>query len=502
MPFTFVQKSLFAGWVQRAVGFAGVALALHVAAGCTSDSPPSSLNQRCKLNSDCTGSLVCSFGFCHAECEKAKDCPANQLCVSVGGQDSAVPTTVCQLQEESHCAHNSECNAPLVCAVDLQCRNQCLETRDCISGEVCVFGVCANPGEIASNGKLKGAVSGSTAPGSGAGGTGNDGGSSSSGGSGGSGGSSGSEQGGASGASTGGAGGGGTSRTDAGTGGESDAGPGTDAGDSGMVAPSGDPCSTAEKTPNDDRDHATPYALGTDFKGCLQTNTDVDFYSYTVPASPAQGGVVVVSLTEVGTTGGLDVTTQAVADNGDVVNAYGTDGQSLFQWFNAKPGTSFRVKVSYFTGSPTATPYTLQVKYSGVNDENEPNDSRAMATPITNGAAVQGYLFAGFENSTSIADGAWDDWFKVTLPAGMAAINLTDIASDITGDLTLYDSLGSQITSQYSTTNGASVVINQMVAAGDYYVKVTPFLQPTAKANGSTVPAYVTQPYTLTATVK
>ncbi|HVW25052.1 MAG TPA: hypothetical protein VHC69_06750 [Polyangiaceae bacterium] len=497
MSFTFVQKSLFAGWVQRSVGVAGVALALHVAAGCTSDNPPTSLNQRCKLNSDCTGNLVCSFGFCHAECEKAKDCPANQLCVTVGGQDSAVPTTVCQLQEESHCAHNSECNAPLVCAVDLQCRNQCLETRDCISGEVCVFGVCANPEEIASSGKLKGAIAGSTAPGSGAGGTRNDGGLSNGGGSGGSG------QGGASGASPGGAGGSGTSRTDAGTGGsEIDASPGTDGGDSGTVASSGDSCGTAEKTPNDDRDHATAYELGTNFRGCLQTNTDVDFYSYTVPSSPAQGGVVVVSLTEVGTTGGLDVTTQAVADDGDVVNAYGTAGQSVFQWFNAKAGASFRVKVSYFTGSQTATPYTLQVKYSGVNDKNEPNDSRAMATPITNGVAVQGYLFAGFENSTSIADGAWDDWFKITFPAGMAAINLTDIASDITGDLTLYDSLGSQVTNDYSVTNGASVVMNQMVAAGDYYVKVTPFLQPAAKGTGSTVPAYVTQPYTLTATVK
>jgi hypothetical protein len=184
------------------------------------------------------------------------------------------------------------------------------------------------------------------------------------------------------------------------------------------------------------------------------------------------------------------------------VDAYGTSGQSVFQWFNAKAGASFRVKVGYFTGAQQPTAYTLRVTYAGVDDKNEPNDTRTTAVPITAGKAVQGYLFAGFENATSVATAAWEDWFKVTFPAGMAAITLTDLASDINGDVILYDSLGAQVTEAYSGTTGASVVMNRAVTAGDYYLKVIPFTRPAVSGSGSTVPAYETQPYTLTATVK
>ena len=37
-----------------------------------------------------------------------------------------------------------------------------------------------------------------------------------------------------------------------------------------------------------------------------------------------------------------------------------------------------------------------------------------------------------------------------------------------------------------------SVVMNQTVTAGDYYMKVTPFTLPPASSTGSTVPAYTT----------
>jgi hypothetical protein len=503
MSLTTMKKSLFAKWVQWFVGFASVASVIGVAEGCSSD-PATSLNHVCKLNSDCTGSLVCSFGLCHAECEELRDCPENELCVSARGEDGGTAVNVCQLQEESHCAHNSECKAPLVCAVDLQCRNQCLDTRDCISGETCVFGVCASPNEIASDGTLKHAVSGSTAPGSGAGGTRSDGGSggSSSGGLGGNGtgGASG-----ASGASHGGSGGTSAVSTDAGSGGgESDASIGTGGGDAGAAVSAGDPCGKPEKTPNDDRSHATPYVLGTEFEGCLQTSTDVDFYSYTVPSTPAQGGVIVISLTQVGVQGSLNVTTQAVADGGDIVSANGINGQSVFQWFGAKAGASFRIKVNYFNSNPNQipTPYTLLAKYTGVNDVNEPNDTQATATAITNGKAVQGYLFAGYENSTSIASAAWQDWFKVTFPAGTATITLMDIAGDINSDVTLYDSLGELVSERNTANAGASVVMSQSVMAGDYYVRVQPFDAPSPRGTGSILPQYTMQPYTLVTSVK
>ena len=63
----------------------------------------------------------------------------------------------------------------------------------------------------------------------------------------------------------------------------------------------------------------------------------------------------------------------------------------------------------------------------------------------------------------------------------------------------IYDALGTEITSMGSSTNGSSVVLTRTgVTAGDYYIKVTPFYVPGAKDDGTVLPQYVSQPYTLT----
>jgi hypothetical protein len=67
----------------------------------------------------------------------SRDCIAGQRCVITGG-----PSRVCILSTESACVYNADCPAPLVCAPDNQCRNQCVADRDCVSGEVCVGGNC------------------------------------------------------------------------------------------------------------------------------------------------------------------------------------------------------------------------------------------------------------------------------------------------------------------------------------------------------------------------
>ncbi|HEX3596076.1 MAG TPA: PPC domain-containing protein [Polyangiaceae bacterium] len=281
----------------------------------------------------------------------------------------------------------------------------------------------------------------------------------------------------------------GGSSTDAGPGSGTDAGP-------------GDPCGSDETKPNDDREHPTPYTLGTDFHGCLQNGTDVDFYSFTAPTTPAQGGYFIISATEVGSDGSVMLTSQAVADNGEISSPYGGLGASVFAWYNAKAGASFRVKVSYFSAPDKPTPYTLKVVYHGVNDVNEPNDTRATATPMTAGTPIHGYEFAGFENSSAPITSSWEDWFKVTLPAGSATITLSDLASDVNGYVTLYDANGVSLSSAYEGDQGASVVVTQTVTAGTYYVKINPFDLPYSQGNTSTVPAYLSQPYTLTASVQ
>lgn len=133
-----------------------LALALVLAAGCGGSDPEKPpIAKGCTLNSDCSGALVCSFGLCHEQCEDTDDCPAGQRCISTGEEES----NVCQLPQETGCNFNSDCEEPLVCAIDRQCRNECAADRDCLDGQVCAKSkVCAEEDEVDSNGELKGKV--------------------------------------------------------------------------------------------------------------------------------------------------------------------------------------------------------------------------------------------------------------------------------------------------------------------------------------------------------
>src|SRR5262245_54586779 len=101
-------------WFARRVVvlLAMLALPVAVAIGCGSEPPIKKNYHSCKLNSDCKGSLVCSFGLCHAQCADSTDCPAPQRCVKVNTDDegsgeagaSADATqNVCQLPSEVKC---------------------------------------------------------------------------------------------------------------------------------------------------------------------------------------------------------------------------------------------------------------------------------------------------------------------------------------------------------------------------------------------------------------
>jgi hypothetical protein len=274
--------------------------------------------------------------------------------------------------------------------------------------------------------------------------------------------------------------------------------------DGGVV--NGDPCNDGgtETTPNEDRDHATAYTLGSQYQACLQSDNDVDFYQFTIPTTPAQGGYVKVSVTDVGTDGDISVHAFAAHDNGEFdSDKNSTGGGSVFLWFGGKAGATFRVEVTKYLGVSKPTPYKLLMQYFGINDVNEPNDDNAHATPIMVGKAVTGYFFAGLEDSTDPAPAAWEDRFKVTLPAGDVTVALTNIATDMTGQVKLYNPLGSEIGVASDSTGGSSVVLKHTVAAGDAgdcIVLVNPYLTRTTRGQGSTVPVFYTQPYTLTVT--
>ena len=137
------------------------ALALLVSgaeSGCTSSSKSSSAKV-CLLDSDCSGTLVCRLGLCHAECAKSKDCKNGGRCVRAGtGSEAGLADTspgVCLLAVESICSSKEACTEPLICAADLQCRSTCTTAADCLAEQVCAEGgVCADPNEVDSSGRL------------------------------------------------------------------------------------------------------------------------------------------------------------------------------------------------------------------------------------------------------------------------------------------------------------------------------------------------------------
>lgn len=120
----------------------------------------------CKLNSDCAPGLTCSSDLCHTTCESTRDCPVGTLCVK------EKEGSVCQLQNETTCTYDSDCEGLLVCGADGRCRNECKTDRDCVSPQVCATGgFCAEPPEVDPSGALKNARNPDAGPGSGGTGT-------------------------------------------------------------------------------------------------------------------------------------------------------------------------------------------------------------------------------------------------------------------------------------------------------------------------------------------
>src|SRR5690349_16615770 len=90
---------------------------------CGSSKPTPMAGANCSVNSDCNNPLSCTFGRCHTMCKEARDCPTGERCVS------APVGAVCQLNAQ--CIYRSDCPQPLACALDRQCRSQCVKDIDC-----------------------------------------------------------------------------------------------------------------------------------------------------------------------------------------------------------------------------------------------------------------------------------------------------------------------------------------------------------------------------------
>ena len=470
------------------VGLAFTSALLSI--GCSSAAKPAP-GMGCALNSDCAAGLVCTFGFCHSACRVNGDCPTGTLCIetSVAGDGGA--TNVCQLPVETKCVYNSNCKAPLVCARDEQCRNQCQADVDCVSPQVCTTSkVCAltsqlTPGTNDVPVVTSGLDAGST---------------------GGAGGASGAAGAGAAGRpGTGGAAGGG------GSGGSGAGGVGQSVVDAGLVE--GDPCGPLgdagtygpESTPNNNRGHATSLAVGEQYGACIQTSTDVDWYTFTAP-SVGQGGYLTIALTNVDQTTLLKADLYAASTNGLIyTNTAANLGSSVYTWVALAPGVPLNFAVyGEYMDSRAVGAYTISTSFQPAVEPTEPNNSRAQATPVTLGTPVQGLFFRGYVDDETTTDPS--DYYKFTLAAaGSVTASVTNISTALRGDLVLYDSAGGQLATATSASNsfGADADLTYSVStAGTYYLLVTEEFTGDVPLVGSgrTLPDIASQPYTLTVT--
>jgi hypothetical protein len=433
------------------------------------------------MNSDCNNPLSCTYGRCHVTCDENRDCDPGQLCAGPPGAG------VCLLPEEETCGLNSDCPDQLFCAIDLKCRTQCQNERDCTTAtQRCVpsvsdanIKVCAEPEELEDDALTPPADAGvspdaGASPDAGvspdAGGNAMD-----------------------------------AAAPDAGA--DGPVGPGADGGGVGDGGDGGDAGGSEaggmEIEPNEDRDHATPYTPGTTVIASVG-GTDVDFYEMVAPAGDLSGGYYQASITDVGT-GAIRAVVYTATDNGMIHQvSTSTQGGSLFFYWAAAPAQKYRIAINGSANASAPYKYTFQIQYTRVNDTFEPNDTRDVdaSKMLTLGTPITAYYFTGYKSMTiNVPD--YQDWFALDLAAGMATVKIDNPITNWRPMFEIIDALGNPLSDarEVASTAGASIDHPFMVTtAGKYRAVIQGYgNQAVDEAdNGTTLPDNFTRPYTLT----
>jgi hypothetical protein len=133
--------------MRRITVLIGAALVCQGACSSSEGKSSAKLAEGCLINSDCSSPLVCAFRRCHVQCTTSRDCSTGERCAA-----SDRPFHVCQLADETKCTRNSDCPETMICASDLECRDQCATSRDCVPEQMCVSSACADPVDIVDGG--------------------------------------------------------------------------------------------------------------------------------------------------------------------------------------------------------------------------------------------------------------------------------------------------------------------------------------------------------------
>ena len=96
----------------------------------------------CKVDSDCSGGLICVVGFCTAPCNDTNNqCQANQTCTN--GRCYNTGGSACGTGNIVLCNSDTACGLGRVCAGG-QCHAACATATDCALGQSCANGACTD----------------------------------------------------------------------------------------------------------------------------------------------------------------------------------------------------------------------------------------------------------------------------------------------------------------------------------------------------------------------
>lgn len=209
--------------------------------------------------------------------------------------------------------------------------------------------------------------------------------------------------------------------------------------------------------PNNTQATAGTISVGTNYNALIATNTDNDYYKFTVAA----GNNITVSLTTLPFDYDIQLLNSAGTLLGSSANG-GTTSETI-TFNNAAAGT-YTVRVFGYNGAFSATQcYTLKVTTTlACTNTPEPNESLAAAVTIS----------ANTDVNSQIATATDLDWYKFTNTAAQSNIYITLTNLPFDYDLYLYNSAGVLLGSSTngSTTNEA--IIFNTTTVGTYYVRV------------------------------
>lgn len=209
--------------------------------------------------------------------------------------------------------------------------------------------------------------------------------------------------------------------------------------------------------PNNTQATAGTISTGVNYKALIATNTDQDYYKFTVAA----GSNITVSLTTLP----FDYDMQLLNSAGTVIGssaAGGTTNETIV--YNGAAAGTYTVRVYGYNAAFSATScYTLLVTAAvACSNTPEPNESLAAAVTIA----------ANTDINSQIASAADVDWYKFTNSAAAANIYVTLGNLPFDYDLYLYNSAGTLIGSSAAGGTTSESIIFNTSTVGTYYVRV------------------------------